>query len=404
MTGAPIVVLDLGSAGVKCLVGEALDEEQLKIIGWGDAPCKGLRNGQIIDMPAVVAAIRHSVEAAERSAGLSISGAYMGIAGDAVATSTCNSAIAISGASSAIDEDDLKRAVATAEQSEVPPDRRVLHRFTYRYTVDGQEVKTPLWLHGNRLEVEMLNITAADSVCGTLERAAATAGIEVVGFVHSSLALSSLLVSSDEREMGIAVIDLGAGSTDLALFHEGSLRHLETIPFGGADITKDIAVVLGTSHSEAEKLKSENGYVGRPYEETPADVDFRTTAGRRHTIAADQLAAIIEARQREVLEFAATAIRQQMGEQGLAAGVVITGGGALLEHVGELAEEVLGLPVRLGRPHHLSGAEAVHTPPYTTACGLLHFTLFDQHETAVDPMPTAPDGLLNKLARIFSLL
>lgn len=404
MTGAPIVVLDLGSAGVKCLVGEALDEDQLKIIGWGDAPCKGLRNGQVIDMPAVVAAIRHSVDAAERSAGLSISGAYMGISGEAVSTSTCNSAIAISGVSSAIDEEDLQRAVATAEQSEVPQDRRVLHRFTYRYTVDGQEVKTPLWLHGNRLEVEMLNITAADAVCATLERAAATAGIEVVGFVHSSLALSSLLVSSDERDMGIAVIDLGAGSTDLALFQEGSLRHLESIPYGGADITKDIAVVLGTSHGEAENLKSEYGYVGRPYEETPADVEFRTTAGRRHTIAADQLAAIVEARQREILEFAAHAIRQQMGDQGLAAGVVISGGGALLENIVELAEEVLGLPVRQGRAHDLSGAEAVHAPPYTTACGLLHFTLFDQQETGVSPMPSAPNGFLNKLARIFSLL
>jgi cell division protein FtsA len=404
MTGAPIVVLDLGTAGVKCLVGEALDDNQLKIIGVGSAPCKGLRNGHIIDMPNVVAAIRQSVEEAESTAGLSISGAYMGISGDAIGTSTCRSAIAISGSSSPIEEEDVKRAVATAEQSEVPGDRRVLHRFTHRYTVDGQEVKTPLWLHGNKLEVELLNITAAESVCSTLERAAATAGIEVVGFIHSALALSSLLVSSDERDMGVTILDLGAGSADLALFQNGTLRHLASIPFGGADITKDIAVVLGTSPSQAEILKCESGYVGHPYEETPEDVDFRSTAGRRHSLAADQLAAIIEARQREIIEFVSDSIQQQLGDQGIAAGVILTGGGAQLENLPALAEEILGLPVRLGRPIDLTGPEQAHQPPYATACGLLHFALFDQQGTEIEEYQPEENGIFNKLSRIFSFL
>ena len=404
MTGSPIVVLDIGTSKVLCLVGELQADEKLKIMGMGSSPCTGFRRSAIIDMPKVVQAISAATSAAERAAGLKITGAYVGLAGEDISAHTSRSTVAISGTANPIDEDDVRRALAAAEQSAPPSNSSVLHRFVQSYTVDGELVQNPLWLHGNRLEIETLSITASGAACTSLQRAAAEAGIEIAGFIYETVAAASSVVSLDEREMGVGILDIGAGTSDLSVFY-GPLRHVAEIPFGGDDITKDLSIVLGTSCREVERLKKENGSVCYPSEDTEKTVSFHPTAGRKHTITQHQLSAIIEARQQEILEFVRRELERNRYGQLLAAGLIFTGGGALLENIEQLGEEILGMPVRIGIPQNIISSEALQDPRYATAIGLLRFAMDEHAQEAGYIQPfSADETLLDKISKIFSFL
>ena len=397
-------MLDVGASKVHCLVGEAIDDMGLKILGMGLGPCDGIRRNVVIDMPKMVDAIRTAVREAERSAGLKIAGAYVGVAGDETATHTSRSAVAISGSSNPIDENDVSRALAAAEEASFPGSATVLHRFVQSYAVDGEPVQNPLWLHGSRLEVETLSATAPAHVCTTLRRAVSQAGVDIAGFILEAVALGAALLSVDEKEMGVGVLDIGAGTTDLSIYR-GSLRHVAEIPFGGEDITKDLSVVLNISPREAERLKRECGSVCCPTETADETVSFRTTAGRQHTIVRHQLSAVIEARQQEILEFVGQELQRSQQDQLLAAGMVFTGGGALLPNLDQLGEEILGVPVRIGAPHDVVALEEVE-PTYSTAVGLLRFATHE-HDSSSSIMPSTPagkGGFLDRLTRIFSFL
>ena len=372
----------------------------------GISPCRGIRRSAIIDMPRVVESIRNAVAEAERAAGLRITGAYAGIAGQDVQAHCSRSAVAISGSSEPIDERDVERALAAAEQAAPPAQAVALHRFVQSYAVDGEPVQNPLWLHGHKLEVETLSATASEHACTTLRRAAGEAGVDIVGFLVESVATASAMLNTDEREMGVGLLDMGAGSCDLALYH-GSLRHLAEIPFGGQDITRDLSIVLNISPREAEQLKCEHG--GVCTEDTEADeaVTFRTTAGRSHTILREQLDAIIEARQQEILEFVGREVERSGHGHQLAAGMVFTGGGSLLRNVDRLGEVVLGLPVRIGEPCEMISPDAVQSPAHATGVGLLRFAS-DASEQLAPTLQPAGGGsrprLVDRVARLFSFL
>ena len=410
-SSSPVVVLDIGASKVHCLVGESLVGEtgpdgDCRILGVGISPCRGIRRSAIIDMPRVVESIRNAVAEAERAAGLRITGAYAGIAGQDVQAHCSRSAVAISGSSEPIDERDVERALAAAEQAAPPAQAVALHRFVQSYAVDGEPVQNPLWLHGHKLEVETLSATASEHACTTLRRAAGEAGVDIVGFLVESVATASAMLGTDEREMGVGLLDMGAGTCDLALYH-GSLRHLAEIPFGGQDITRDLSMVLNISSREAEQLKCEHG--GVCTEDTEADeaLTFRTTAGRSHTILRDQLDAIIEARQQEILEFVGREVERSGQGHMLAAGMVFTGGGALLRNVDRLGEDVLGLPVRIGEPCEMISPNAVQSPAHATGVGLLRFAS-DASEQLAPTLQPAGGGsrprLMDRVARLFSFL
>jgi len=405
MSGCPVVVLDIGASKIHCLVGEAQAGE-VRILGSGLSACSGIRRSAVIDMPRVVEAIRHAVREAERTAGLKITGAFVGAAGHGAATHTSKSAVAISGSLDPIDENDVQRALAAAEQSAPPAAAMVLHRFVDSYAVDGEPVQNPLWLHANKLEVETISATASTHSCATLERAVEEAGLEVAGFILEAVAASWALLTSDEREMGVAILDIGAGTSDLAIF-KGSLRHVFEIPFGSEDITKDLSVVLNISPREAEKLKRDHGSVCCTAEDADQTVTFQTTAGRPHALVQQQLSAIIEARQEEILEFVSTRLEESIGSEILAAGMIFTGGGSLLANVDKLGEEVLGIPVRIGTPRGVLAAESFEDPHNTVAVGLLQFAT-DSHASlagsVLQPGQGASSGFLDKISRIFSFL
>lgn len=404
MSGSPIVVLDIGTAKVLCMVGEMQPDDKLKILGMGSTPCRGLRRSSIIDMPKVVEAIANAVAEAGRSAGLKITGAYMGMAGESISVHTSQSTVAISGTSTPIDDSDVQRGLAASEQAMPAGTAIVLHRFIQSYAVDGEQVQNPLWLHGNKLEIETLSILGARQACTTLQRAAEEAGVEIAGFIHETVAAASALVSPDEREMGVALLDIGAGTSDLAIFH-GQLRHLAEIPFGGDDLTKDLSVVLNMSPREAEQLKQLHGYVCDRPAGGDQNITFNTTAGRPHSISQHQLKEIIEARQQEIFEFVRQELERNRYGKKLAAGLILTGGGAMLENIAELGEEVLGIPVRLGSTQELLASPGLEDPQYATAVGLIRFAMDEEaQEAMLSPSPPSGKRFLDKLARIFSFM
>jgi cell division protein FtsA len=370
----------------------------------GHGPCRGLRRSSIIDMPKVVEAISTAVAEAGRSAGLKITGAYMGMAGESVSVHTSQSTVAISGTSVPIDDGDVQRGLAATEQAMPAGNSIVLHRFIQSYAVDGEYVQNPLWLHGNKLEIETLSILAARQSCTTLQRAAEEAGVEIAGFIHETVAAASALVSPDEREMGIALLDIGAGTSDLAIFH-GQLRHLAEIPFGGDDLTKDLSVVLNMSPREAEQLKQLHGYVCSRPDGTDQTITFNTTAGRPHSISQHQLKEIIEARQQEIFEFVRLELERNRFGKKLSAGLILTGGGAMLENIAQLGEEILGIPVRVGSTQDLIASEGLGDPQYSTAIGLIRFAIDEEsQESAMAPAALSGRKFLDKLARIFSFM
>jgi len=403
MSGSPIVVLDIGSSKTLCIVGEA-QGDQVKVLGSGSSPSTGLRRSSITDMTKVVESIRTAVRDAERSAGLKITGAYVGMSGEGVSAAQHRSTVAILGDSNPIDEEDVQRALTAAEQEAAGTPQTVMHRIVQNYAVDGEPVQNPLWLQGNRLSIETLTVSAADFASTTLERAADEAGIQIAGFLLETLAAAETTLSIDERDMGVGLLDMGAGTSDLALFC-GPLRHVVDIPLGGDDITRDLSMVLNISSREAEQLKTQCA-VRYDGEEGDDMLSFNMTSGRSNSMTRHQISEIIEARQREIFEYVGKAIAASTHASMMAAGLVLTGGGALMGEVAELAEEVLGLPVRLGVPQDLVAPRMMQDPSYATAIGLLRLagSEYDEIGRAEAPTPSSStNGFFGKLSKILSL-
>ena len=372
MAGSPVVVLDVGASKVLCLVGEVQNNSQVKILGLGQSPCTGLRRSAVIDMPQVAESIRSALAEAERSTGLKIAGAYLGIAGEGINAQTSYSTVSISGSSNPISEEDRDRALLAVAQEQIAEDQTVIHRFVQSYAVDGEPVQNPLWLHGNRLSVEVLTVSVAEHLCTAFRHAASKAGVEIAGGVLESVGIAHATLSQDERDMGVALLDLGAGTCDLAVF-QGPMRHVEEIPLGGDDITRDLSVVLSIPIREAEQLKCRFGSVSCSGEDGDETVTYHTTAGRACTLTKQQVSMVIEARQREIFEYVRQALVNAPYNDRLAAGIVLTGGGASLNQIAPLAEEVLGHHVRIGVPQDVIAPVAVNDPSYATAIGLLSF-------------------------------
>jgi cell division protein FtsA len=324
------------------------------------------------------------------------------MAGEDITAKTNCSTVAISGSSNPISEEDRDRALIAAEQDHANLSQTVMHRFVQSYAVDGEPVQNPLWLHGNRLSVEMLTISASGNACTTLKHAASEADLEIAGFLLESVGAAHATLSHDERDMGVGLLDIGAGTCDLSLFC-GSMRHLEEIPLGGEDITRDLSVVLSIPPREAEQLKRQFGSVNCQGDEGDQSVTYRTTAGRTCTMTRQQFSEIIEARQREIFEHVHRALADAPYNNHLSAGIVLTGGGAMLDQLAPLAEEVLGHHVRIGAPRDIIAPEALGNPSFAAAVGLLRFAA-DEHGEMREARSTEKtgSGFMNTLGKLLS--
>ena len=368
-----VVGIDVGTTKVCTLVGR-VEEETIRILGVGIDPSEGIKKGVIVDLSAAAQAITRSVEKAEQTSGVEITGAVVSLAGAHVSSINSRGVAGVSG--KAIDEVDVDRALDAARAVAIPHNREVIHVIQRGFSVDGQDgIQQPLGMHGYRLEVEAHIITAAQATVENLRQSVGAAGVDVLEFVLNSLASGDVVLSDTERQMGVAVCDIGGGTTDLALYVDGNVWHTMVLAVGGSHITNDIAHGLRLPVSQAEEIKKQYGYalksgVGaeeyfkiQPFgEDQPAEINRQ------------DLAHIIEARVGEIFSLIQQEIKRSGYDGLLPAGMVLTGGTSALPGIRQLASEALGMPVRTSQPENLVGlVDQLKSPAYATSVGLLQW-------------------------------
>src|SRR5512143_4086767 len=369
-----VVGIDIGTTKVCTLVARVEGERSLRILGVGIEPSQGIRKGTIVDLQAASQSIARSIEKAERSSGLEVTAALVSLAGSHVSSVNSRGVVGISGR--IIDEDDIARALDAARAVAIPHNREIIHIIQRGYTVDGQDgVTVPLGMHGYRLEVEAHIITAAQATVENLRQCVGAAGVEVLQFILNPLASGEVVLSDTERQMGVAVCDIGGGTTDLAIYVDGHVWHTMVLAVGGNHITNDIATGLRLPLATAEEIKKKNGYAlksGVGVEELFTVKAFGEDAPVQ--ISRQDLAHIIEARVEEIFMLTLQEIKRSGYDGLLPAGMVLTGGTSALPGIRQLATQVLGLPVRTAQPENLVGlVDQLKSPAYSTSVVLLQW-------------------------------
>jgi cell division protein FtsA len=368
-----IVGLDLGSTKVSAVVGE-VDTDGITILGVGNVPCRGLRKGVVSNIEWTVRSIREAVDAAETMAGVEIQTVYAGVAGAHIRSHVSDGVAAISGREVTIT--DLERVLEGARAIPVDADRMILHALPREYIVDNQDgVRDPIGMSGVRLQVRVNLITAASSCVQNVMRCVERCGLEVADIVLEPLASADAVLSDDEKEIGVGVIDIGGGTTDLLVYADGGIAHTSVIPAGGNNITRDVSAGLRTPGGEAERLKRNFGCaLGRMIADDE-EIEVPGVGGHApRKVARRVVSDIIEPRVEEIFSEARRRIEEAGLIEQISAGFVLTGGAVLMEGMVECAEEVLGMPVRLGFPVGVKGiVQLVQGPQYATGVGLVRF-------------------------------
>jgi cell division protein FtsA len=368
-----IVGLDLGSTKVSAVVGE-VDADGITILGVGNVPCRGLRKGVVSNIEWTVRSIREAVDAAETMAGVEIQTVYAGVAGAHIRSHVSDGVAAISGREVTIT--DLERVLEGARAIPVDADRMILHALPREYIVDNQDgVRDPIGMSGVRLQVRVNLITAASSCVQNVMRCVERCGLEVADIVLEPLASADAVLSDDEKEIGVGVIDMGGGTTDLLVYADGGIAHTSVIPAGGNNITRDVSAGLRTPGGEAERLKRNFGCaLGRMIADDE-EIEVPGVGGHApRKVARRVVSDIIEPRVEEIFSEARRRIEEAGLIEQISAGFVLTGGAVLMEGMVECAEEVLGMPVRLGFPVGVKGiVQLVQGPQYATGVGLVRF-------------------------------
>ncbi len=389
-----IVGLDVGTTKVCAVIGEPADNGALEIVGVGLADSEGQRKGVVVDVEATVQSIKNAVEEAELMAGTSVDRAYVGVAGGHIRGFNSRGAVTVNGRAREITEEDIRHAINAARALDLPPDRELLHLLPQDFVVDGEgSIVDPLGMTGSRLEVHVHLIVGALSSVQTLVTCVNRAGIEAQAVVLEQLASIEAVLTEDERQLGVALVDIGGGTTDLVCLVDGSVCHTAVLPAGGEYFTNDIAVGLNTPLADAEAIKTRYGCVVPALIDDDQAIEAPGIGGRGpRLLPRRRLCEILEPRAAEILDLVRDEILQAGFLEQLDAGLVLTGGGALLDGLAETAEHRFGMPVRLGVPCCVEGlVDIVSSPIYSTAVGLTlygHYnrgvgTYFDTHEGGV---------------------
>jgi cell division protein FtsA len=367
-----IVGLDIGTSKIVCIVAEVQPEGTLEIIGMGSHPSKGLRRGVVVNIESTVNAIQRALEEAELMADCKIREVYTGIAGNHIRSFNSHGMVAIK--DKEISQIDVERVIDTARAVNIPMDQQILHTIPQEFVVDGQEdVKDPLGMSAVRLEVRVHMVTGAVSAAQNIVKCVRRCGLEVSDLVLQPLASAMAVLSEDERELGVCLVDIGGGTTDIAVFTDGAIRHTAVIPVAGDQVNNDIAVALRTPPKEAEDLKIRHGCALRQLADARDMIEVAGVGDRpAKTLSRQTLAEFIEPRMEELYLLVQAELRRSGFEELLSSGIVITGGSAAMQGMVELGEEVFHMPVRLGYPKYEGGlSEVMRNPRYATAVGLL---------------------------------
>ena len=368
-----VVGLDIGTTKVCAVVGE-LTSTGIDIVGIGSSPSHGLRKGVVVDVENTIQSIVQAIEEAETMAGCEIRNVYAGIAGGHIRGINSQGAVGVRNGE--ICQDDIDRALESAKAIAIPMDREVIHIIPQEFIVDDQDgITNPISMNGVRLECRVHIVTAAVTSAQNLVKCCNRAGLNVADIVLQPLASSNSVLTDDEKKLGTALVDIGGGTTDIAIYHEGSLVHTGIIAFGGNHITNDLAHGLRTPFGDAERIKQKYGCALTQLVNQEETITVPSVGDRKtRTLPRQVLAELIEPRAIEIYQFVLGEIEKSGYEDLLAAGVVITGGTVIMDGMAELAEETLGMPVRRGTPRNIGGlVNVVRSPIYSTGVGLVMY-------------------------------
>jgi len=394
-----IVGIDVGGSKVCALVGDVDDDGALRVIGVGSVPSRGVRQGVVVNVADATAAITASIDKAERTSGYKIERAYVGISGTHIASLNSRGVVGISRREHGIMVEDVDRALDAAYAIAVPHNQEVLHVIPRGYIVDGQGgVRDPVGMYGYRLEVETHIVTGSSTCIQNLVKCVEEAGVEVDELVLTSLAAGNAVLTDTEREMGVVLADIGAGTTDIAVFIDGSVWHTVTLGIGGEYVTGDIAIGLRLPPDVAEQIKIEHGHARAA--QVPPDERFTVAAfgdEAPYAVPRWKLAEIIEARAEEILSMVYQEIKRSGYDGLLPAGVVLCGGTAQMSGIQELGRDIIGLPVRVGPPRLLRGlVDKISNPAYAVSAGLIDWGLtMDTRPQLRKPVPGAGRRFFN---------
>ncbi len=369
-----IVGLDIGTSKVVAIVGEVTPENEIEIIGLGSHPSRGLKKGVVVNIESTVQSIQRAVEEAELMAGCQIHSVYAGIAGSHVRSLNSHGIVAIR--DKEVTPYDVERVIDAARAVAIPADQKILHILPQEFIIDTQEsIREPVGMSGVRLEAKVHMVTGAVSAAQNIIKCVRRCGLEVDDIILEQLASSHSVLTDDEKELGVCLVDIGGGTTDIAVFTEGAIRHTAVIPIAGDQVTNDIAVALRTPTQYAEEIKIKYACALTQLASVDETIEVPSVGDRPdRRLARQTLAEVVEPRYEELFTLIQAELRRSGFEDLCAAGVVITGGSSKMEGAVELAEEIFHMPVRLGIPQYISGlVDVVRNPVYSTGVGLLLF-------------------------------
>jgi cell division protein FtsA len=403
-----IVGLDIGTTKICAVVAGTDDNGKINILGIGRAPSDGMTRGVVTHIDRTTAAVSHAIEEAQASSGVAIRSVIVGIAGDHIQSFQSRGVVGISGPDHEVTRADIDRLIEDTKRVALPTDRKIIHVIPQEFIIDGQDgIYDPLGMSGVRMEANVHIITGLVSAAQNIYKCVQRAGLEISDMVLEPLASSYAVLDDEEKEVGIALLDIGGGTTDLAVFEERTIRHTAVIGIAGRKVTDDIRKGLGILNEQAERLKKDYGcaYVNAVVDNDPLVLPG---VGGRPPIEIDRhiLAQIIQPRMEEILEIAALEIKRSGYAKHLAGGVVLTGGGALIKGTAELAHEVLGMPVKIGIPAGFSGGlvREIENPAYATAVGLIYHGLKHRQTTGMDGSSSAGPSTGRKASKFTGIV
>ena len=386
-----IVGLDIGTSKVACIVGEIKEDGDIEVIGIGSHPSRGLKKGVVVNLETTVQSIQRAVEEAELMAGCRVHTVYAGISGSHISSMNSHGIVAIK--DKEVTQSDVDRVIDSARAVAIPADQKILHILPQEFVIDRQEgIKEPVGMSGIRLEARVHIVTGAVSAAQNIVKCIRRCGLEVEDIILEQLASCAAVLTEDEKESGVCLLDIGGGTTDIALFTEGAIRHTAVIPIAGDQVTNDIAVALRTPTQCAEEIKVKHACALTQLARLEDTIEVPSIGDRPvRQISRLNLAEIVEPRYDELLRLVQAELRRSGFEDLIAAGIVLSGGSAKVEGLVELAEEIFHMPVRLGTPQHVSGlGDVVRNPVYATGVGLL---LFGRQQHAIgEPRATVGAG------------
>lgn len=392
-----LVGLDVGTSKVAAIVGEMMADGSLDIVGIGIADAQGIRRGVVVNLEAAVESIKKAIEEAELTAGVEIDTVHLAVSGGHATAFNSRGVVAVAGKNREITRQDVHRAIEAARAVSLPVSRQVIHVLPQDFKVDEQEgIGVPLGMTGARLEVNVHIVTGSASTTQNVVACVNRAGVAVASTVLGQLAAAEAVLTSDEKELGVALVDIGGGTTDFAVFERGSVWHTGGMPLGGDHFTNDVAVGLRTPIPEAEKTKRRNGCALGSLVDDDQTIEVASVGGRPPRIMARRLLAdILQPRAEEIVQQLWDEMRRGGYENSLNSGLVLTGGGALLDGVAEIADQIFDLPIRRGCPVGVGGlTDHVNSPAFATAVGLVMYA----HRDRVREHEHSGSGALGKVA------